>query len=82
MMPDNDNSARLAFLEAQRRLWGLTHSLGLDRDERIELSEMILKRDVVSWTTLSLDEMRKIGDYLHGYELVAALLALRPTVAV
>jgi hypothetical protein len=79
-MPDGDNSARLAFLEAQRRLWGLASSIGLTRDERIDFAEMVLKRDVGSWTTLNVDEMRKLGDYLHGFELVFALLRLRPTV--
>lgn len=79
-MPDNDISARLTYLERQRRLWGLAHSIGLTRDERLEFAEMVLKRDVTSWKTLSVDEMSKLGDYLHGYELVSALVALRPTV--
>jgi hypothetical protein len=81
-MPDGDISVRLTFLESQRRLWGLASSIGLTRDERIEFAEMVLKRDVSSWSTLDVDEMRKLGDYLHGFELCFALLRQRPTVVV
>jgi hypothetical protein len=79
-MPDVDNSARLTFLETQRRLWSLTRSIGLTDEERMELADQVLKRDVTTWSTLSVDEMRKLGDYLHGFELVFALLQLRPTI--
>lgn len=81
-VPNDDISNRLHYLEAQRRLWGLARSIGLDDDERHEFAEMVLKRDVDTWSTLTVDEMRKLGDYLHGYELVSALKALRPTVEV
>lgn len=79
-MPDSDISARLTHLNQQRRLWGLARSIGLDDDERLEFAEMVLKRDVNTWSTLTTDEMRKLADYLHGYELVSALRALRSTV--
>lgn len=49
---------------------------GLERSERLELSEMILRRDITSWTQLDDAEMTRVLDALEGFGLVAHLLGL------
>lgn len=72
---DNDTRTAAQF----RKLWQLSQSFGLDRDERIELAEMILRRDVRTWSgnEFSHQEANKLITALEGYYLVEELLALR-----
>lgn len=49
----------------------------LSRTERIDLSEIILRRDVPSWSTLSVDELGRLLDAFEGHALIQHLLDSR-----
>lgn len=49
----------------------------LDRDDRIGLAEMILRRDVESWKTLTEPELIRLLDALEGYSLIGHIIATR-----
>ena len=49
----------------------------LRREERIELAEMLLKRDVDSYKSLTEEEISRLVDALVGFELISTLLSLR-----
>jgi len=49
---------------------------GLERSERLELSEMILRRDVTSWTELDEPQMLRVLDALEGFGLICHLLQI------
>ena len=51
--------------------------IGLDRDERIELSKYLLRRDIVSWKHLDEDQVLRILDALEGFQLIAELARQR-----
>jgi hypothetical protein len=55
----------------------LAGEIGLRRDERLELAEQVLLRDVESWKDLSDDEMCRILDSLQGFQYVSHQLASR-----
>lgn len=57
----------------RRKAHHLCDQLGLERDERIALSETLLWRDVRSWSDLSDHEIRRMLDCLEGYLLVTLL---------
>lgn len=50
---------------------------GLDRQDRLELAEMILRRDVTSWKDLTEPELIRILDALEGFGLVTHLRTSR-----
>lgn len=50
---------------------------GLDREDRTGLAEMILRRDVESWTTLTEPELIRMLDALEGYGLIGYAIACR-----
>jgi len=61
-------------IEAKRRkLFDYAAKFGLRRDERIELAEMILRRDIMSWSDL--DE-RQIDQLLDAFEAAAFVFYL------
>ena len=45
----------------------------LDRQERLELSEMILRRDIESWKSLTEEELVRVLDALEGFGLITHL---------
>lgn len=49
---------------------------GLERSERLEIAEMILRRDVTSFTQLDEAELQRVLDALEGFGLVAHVLQL------
>lgn len=61
----------------RRKLFVLADELGLSRDERIELSQYLLRRDIVSWKHLDDHQVDRMLDALEGAMLVAALRQLR-----
>lgn len=61
-----------------RHLYALCAERDLTRDERHELAEMLLKRDVVSYASLTASEIDRLVDALNGYHYVLTLLELRP----
>lgn len=50
---------------------------GLTRQDRLDLAEMILRRDVASWKDLGEPELVRVLDALEGYGLVTHLLSSR-----
>lgn len=51
---------------------------GLTREERLEFSSYLLRRDVTSWTTLDEEQVARLLDAIEGHELLTALFELRP----
>lgn len=64
--------------EARRRkLHMVAKQIGLTRDERIELAEYILRRDITSYRQLDDSQVIRLLDALEGFELVVHLLSAR-----
>ena len=70
--PNGDIVAR------RRKLWVLTKEIGLCKEERIELTQYLLRRDITSWVGLDDGQVCRLLDALEGYQLVRDLLAMRP----
>jgi hypothetical protein len=68
---DGGSSARRAKLFAHAKRFGMS------RDERIDLAEIVLRRDVGSWKSLSDREVERMLDVLEGAALVIHLLQQR-----
>ena len=47
---------------------------GLDRDDRLHLAEVLLRRDVTSWKQLSEPDLVRLLDALEGFALINHLL--------
>ena len=61
----------------KRKLWMLAKGLCLSKDERLELSQYLLRRDITSWEHLTDDQVVRLLDALEGYQLIRDLLAMR-----
>ena len=65
-------------IEARRRkLYGYAKTFGMSRDERIELSEILLRRDIKSWDELSPEQVSRLLDAFEGAALIMHLLETR-----
>lgn len=49
-------------------------TVGLTREDRIGLAEMILRRDVDSWKTLTEPELDRLLDAFEGFALITHAL--------
>jgi hypothetical protein len=58
----------------RRKAYALAKDFGLDRQDRISLSNMILQMDHDSWDHLSDTQLGRVLDALEGYRLVKYLL--------
>lgn len=56
----------------------LAKEIGLTRSERMDLAEMLLRRDITSWKQLDDVQQCRILDALEGWMLIDVLLSLRP----
>lgn len=70
-MPTDGQSPR------RRKLFAVARGLGLRDDERIELAQYLLRRDITSWKDLTEEQVCRLLDACEGYELVSTLLGLR-----
>jgi len=61
----------------RRKLFALADEIGLDREERLEISRAILWRDITSWSSLTEDQVVRMLDALEGYEKVTWTLRNR-----
>lgn len=61
----------------RRRAFAGASLAGLDRYERIELAEMLLKSDLASWKGLTETDFQRLSDALEGHHLVSSLIAQR-----
>lgn len=50
---------------------------GLTREDRLSLSEMVLRRDITSWKNLTDAQLERMLDVLEGYGLITVLLEQR-----
>lgn len=65
-------------IEARRRkLFRYASTFGMSRDERIELSEILLRRDITSWHDLTPDQVDRLLDAFEGAALIMHLLETR-----
>lgn len=51
--------------------------LKLTRDERLELAEYLLRRDISSWKDLSDEQVLRLLDAFTGFELLLELIHQR-----
>lgn len=58
-----------------KRAMALAGKFELTRDDRIDLAEMLLKRDIDSWARLTESELVRLIDALQGTEYVLHLVA-------
>lgn len=61
----------------RKKAFALADALGLTRDERIDLAETLLWRDLESWQHLSDEEVSRLLDAMEGGLLIAQLFAMR-----
>jgi len=59
------------------KLYVYASALGLEREERLGLAEMILRRDISSWSELSAAQVDRMLDALEGAVLVTHLIGQR-----
>lgn len=62
-----DARRRKAFMVAQQ--------IGLSRNDRLELAEYILRRDVRSWKDLDDIQISRLLDAMEGFELITEQLS-------
>jgi hypothetical protein len=64
--------------EARRiKMMAVAREIGLTRDERIELAQYLLRRDITSWKQLTDEQVNRMLDCLEGFELITHLLTLQ-----
>ncbi len=61
----------------QRKLFLLAKEIGLRREERIDLAQIVLRRDIVSWKELDDAQVCRMLDALEGYQYVVELFRQR-----
>lgn len=62
----------------QRKLFLLLkNEIGLTDDERIELAQFLLRRDVTSYKQLDDEQVGRLLDAAEGYQLITALKEMR-----
>lgn len=66
-------SQGLATDRQRRALLALATELRLTRDDRLSLAEMLLKRDIDSWSDLTGDDVHRLFDAMNGYVLIRHL---------
>lgn len=65
-------------IEARRRkLFRYAKTFGMSREERLDLSEIILRRDIPSWDDLNSTEVSRLLDAFEGAALIMHLLETR-----
>lgn len=75
---DDVNGEMIDKREAQRRkLYCVARENRLTRDERIDLAQYMLRRDIESWKDLSEGEILRLLDAFEGFELILQLLTQR-----
>ena len=62
------------------KLFMYADTFGLTRDERLELAQMILRRDITTWKTLEPAQIDRMLDAFEGATLLFHLLQQRAVV--
>jgi hypothetical protein len=63
--------------ERRRKLHVYADQIGMSTAERIELAEMLLRRDITSWKQLDDAQVDRMLDAMEGFLLVSYQLSLR-----
>lgn len=63
--------------DRRRKLFLLADEVGLSRDDRIELAQYLLRRDITSWKQLDEAQVCRLLDALEGHQLISELAAQR-----
>lgn len=59
-----------------KKIFQRCDEIGLDRDDRMELAQYLLRRDIVSFKDLTEAQMDRMLDALEGFDLISHLLAV------
>lgn len=65
-------------LKRRRLAYKLAKEISLTREERMDLAEYVLRRDVKSWKDLDDAQICRLLDCMQGYEYIDVLLSMRP----
>ena len=57
----------------RRKAMAYAKTYGLSRQDRLDLAEIILRRDVTSWKDLDDDQLTRVLDSLEGFALISHL---------
>lgn len=60
-----------------KRLMVLLNGMNFTAQERHELAEYLLRRDITSYTQLDEEQVRRLLDAVEGHHLIDTLLGLR-----
>ncbi len=58
----------------KRRLFAQASNLGFSSQDRKDLAEMILKKDIASWKDLTFGDANRLIDSFEGFEKISWLL--------
>lgn len=65
-------------LARRRKLYMLAKEIGLSREDRLDLAEQVLYRDVESWKSLDDGDVLRLLDTISGYILITHLVRTSP----
>lgn len=66
--------------DKRKRLMATAKEYGLTREDRLALSEYLLRRDITSWTQLSESQVDRLLDAFEGFHLIGQLILDRNAV--
>lgn len=76
-MEGHDDAIRLFKENKRRKLFAYADTFGMSRQERIDLSEILLRRDITSWQDLTDGQVDRLLDAFEGAALIIHLLKTR-----
>lgn len=72
-VPETDDGP----IARRRKLFVYADALGMSREERIDLAEYVLRRDITSWKQLDDAQVLRLLDCYEGHALISHLLTER-----
>lgn len=72
-VPETDDGP----LARRRKLFVYADALGMSREERIDLAEFVLRRDITSWKQLDDTQVLRLLDCFEGHALITWMLSQR-----
>lgn len=61
------------MLTLRRKAMHYADLYNMSRQDRLDLAEMLLRRDITSWSQLTEPQLRRVLDALEGYGLITHL---------
>jgi hypothetical protein len=71
------NFPRIPQSARRRKLHVYADQIGLTTEERIEIAQLMLRRDITSWKDLDDEQVDRMLDALEGFLLLTYQLSLR-----